>query len=141
MTKKCAACEVVCHKCSKKGHFCRSANVQVVDTSNSQPSDDNFLGGQMRNWWSLDGNITTEQYICRIQGAEVTVVSEMIHKKVGCLSLMQSDQTLKGPSNHSLLLKGKFLGQFQCGRFTTEQKFCCDNVVQTWQVLDELVTN
>ena len=53
-------------------------------------------------------------------GAEVTVVSEAIHKNVGSPVLTQSEQILKGPSNQPLPVKGKFLGKFQYGKVTSE---------------------
>ena len=52
--------------------------------------------------------------------AEVTVINDTVHKKVGSPSLSQSDQTLRGPSNQSLPVKGKFLAQFQYSGVTTE---------------------
>ena len=56
-------------------------------------------------------------------GAEVTVISESIYKKVGSPSLCEPDQTLRGPSNQTLPVKGKFSAQFQYGtiNITTEQ--------------------
>lgn len=54
-------------------------------------------------------------------GAEVTVINDSVHKKVGSPSLNQSDQTLHDPNKQSLPVKGKFLAQFQYGGITTEQ--------------------
>ena len=54
-------------------------------------------------------------------GAEVTVISESIYKKVGSPSLCEPDQTLGGPSNQTLPVKGKLSAQFQYGTITTEQ--------------------
>ena len=54
-------------------------------------------------------------------GAEVTVINESVHKKVGSPSLYKSDQTLRGPSNHSSTVKRNFPAQFQYGTITTEQ--------------------
>ena len=114
--KKCAAHEVVCHKCGRKGHFqsvCRPANVRV-HTSNSQPSDDNFQGvvtldEKTDDPWTATLQLNNAPVEFHIDtGAKVTVVSETIHKKVGSPSLTQSDQTPRGISNHSLPLKGNF---------------------------------
>ena len=104
--KKCAAREAVCHKCGKKGHFqsvWRSANVRGVHSSHSQPSDDNFLGvvtsdEKTDDPWTVTLQLNNGSVDFHFDtGAEVTVVSETIHKKVGSPSLTQSDQTLRSP--------------------------------------------
>lgn len=94
--KKCAAHEVVCHKCGTKSHFqsvCRSANVQGVYTSNSQPSDNNFFRVATSDEKTDDPWIVTLQLnntsveFHMDTGVEVTVVSDTIHNKVGSPSL------------------------------------------------------
>ena len=128
----CAACEATCHKCGKQGHFksvCRSsAPVRGVQADKSSSDDDIFLGvvtsedSTSFNPWSVILQLNSVPVNIHIDtGAEVTVISESIYKKVGSLSLCEPDQTLRGPSNQTLPVKGKFSAQFQYGTITTEQ--------------------
>ena len=98
-----------------------------VQASEPVPSEDNFLGVVTsteinENPWivTLQMNNTLVKFYIDT-GAEVTVINDSVHKKVGSPSLNQSDQTLHGPSNQSLLVKGNFLAQFQYGGITEEQ--------------------
>ena len=129
----CTARDAVCHKCGKRGHFqsvCRnrsSVPVRGVQASEQVQSEDNFLGvvtsaDTNENLWivTLQMNNTSVKFHIDT-GAEVTVINDSVHEKVGSPSLTQSDQTLRGPSNQSLPVKGKFLAHFQYGGITTEQ--------------------
>ena len=129
----CAARDATCHKCGKRGHFksvCRSSvTVRGVQASKSPNDDeDHFLGtvtsekSTNHNPWNVTLQLNSVPVKFHIDtGAEVTVINESIHKKVGSPSLYKSDQSLRGPSNHPLTVKGKFSAQFQYGTITTEQ--------------------
>ena len=116
----------------KQGHFksvCRSsAPVRGVQADKSSSDDDISLGvvtsedSASHNPWSVTLQLNSVPVKFHIDtGAEVTVISESIYKKVGSPSLCEPDQTLRGPSNQTLPVKGKFSAQFQYGTITTEQ--------------------
>ena len=108
-----AAREATCHKCGKEGHFksvCRSsAPVRGVQTDKSSTDHDIFLGvvtsedSISHNSWSVILQLNSVPVKFHIDtGAEVTIISESIYKKVSSLSLCEPDQTLHGPSNQTL---------------------------------------
>ena len=127
----CAARDATCHKCGKRGHFksvCRSSvTVRGVQASKSPNDDeDHFLGtvtseeSTNHNPWNVTLQLNSVPVKFHIDTrAEVTVINESVHKKVGSPSLYKSDQSLRGPSNHPLTVKGS--AQFQYGTITTEQ--------------------
>ena len=128
----CPARDVTCHKCGKQGHFksvCKSSvAVQGIQASKSSSNNDNvFLGvvtsdSTIHKPWSVTLQLNSVPVEFHIDtGAEVTVINESIYQKVGSPSLCKSDQTLRGPSNNSLPIKGKFSALFQYGASTTEQ--------------------
>ena len=128
----CAAHEATCHKCGKQGHFkfvCRSSIPVIgVQANKSSPDDDIFLGvvtsedSISHNPWSVTLQLNSVPMKFHIDtGAEVTVISESVHKKVGSPSLCEPDQTLRGPSSKTLPVKGTFSAQFQYGTVITEQ--------------------
>jgi len=51
----------------------------------------------------------------------VTVISDTEYQKLGNVTLIQTDQTLKGPSNQPLQVKGKFFGEFHYGLMRIKQ--------------------
>ena len=117
----CTARDAICHM--RSFSIClHSVPVRGVQASTPVPSEDNFLGvvtsTETKN--TLLMNNTSIQFHIDT-GAEVTVINDNVHRKVGSPSLNQSDQTLHGPNNQSLSVKGKFLAQFQYGGITTEQ--------------------
>ena len=127
----CVARDAVCCKCGKRGHFqsiCRSSvTVRGVRASHPPSSEENFLGVVTSTNTTNDNPwiVTLQMNSIPVQfhidtGAEVTVINDTVHKKVGSPSLSQSDQTLRGPSNQSLPVKGKFLAQLQYSGVTTE---------------------
>ena len=127
----CVARDEVCRKCGKRDHFqsiCRSSvTVRGVQASHPPSSEENFLGVVTSTNTTNDNPwiVTLQMNSIPVQfhidtGAEVTVINDTVHKKVGSPSLSQSDQTLRGPSNQSLPVKGKFLAQLQYSGVTTE---------------------
>ena len=127
----CVARDAVCCKCGKSGHFqsvCRSSvTIRGVQASHPPSSEENFLGVVTSTNTTNDNPwiVTLQMNSIPVQfhidtGAEVTVINDTVYKKVGSPSLSQSDQTLRGPSNQSLPVKGKFLAQFQYSGVTTE---------------------
>ena len=127
--QSCPARTAVCHKCSRKGHFqsvCRSASNVAEIRENTDPSDP-FLGvvdanTVSNNPWRLTVNLNGVETEFDIDtGAEVSVISESRHKKVGSPSLSRPDRTLKGPSNQCLPVTGQFTGVLMRGERDVRQ--------------------
>jgi len=75
-----------------------------------------------QNPWSVTLQLNSVPIKFHIDtGTEVTVINESVYQKVGSPSLYKPDQNLRGPSNHSLPVKGKFSALLQYGVSTTEQ--------------------
>ena len=138
----CSARDAICRHCGKKGHFqsvCRrySKRVRGICTDNLQASredqddevdsDDGFLGtvssedGQDSPWLvklQLHGTKVKFHIDTR---AELTVISDLIHKKLGFPILTKTNQSLRGPSNQPLQVQRKFLADIQYGEIFTKQ--------------------
>lgn len=123
-----SARDAICRKCSKGGHFqavcCSTAKVVEVH----QEGPNTFLGGldtqdSARNLWRVSlllSGVSTEFDIDT--GAEVSVISETQHQKVGSPSLSLSGKRLRGPSNHSLPVIGCFTGVLKRGSQEVQQE-------------------
>ena len=125
----CPARDVVCHKCSKRGHFqavCRSP-VRVGEI-HREDSTDTFLGGvdaqdTADNPWRLSLMLNGTPTEFEIDtGAEVTVISKARHEKIGSPPLSQPGKTLRGPSNYSLPVTGRFSGLLKRGSQEVQQE-------------------
>ena len=87
--------------------------------------DDAFLGtvgqGSTDSWVTIArmNGIFVEFQIDT--GAEVTVISEQDFKRLGEVTLLPSQRTLRGPNQNSLSLKGQFSGKLRVGKRATEQ--------------------
>ena len=53
-------------------------------------------------------------------GAEMSMIPDKAHKKLGSPSLTPANQTLKGPSNEVLPVKGRFSVKLVLGNHKTE---------------------
>ena len=93
-----------------------------------QEDPNTFLGGldtqdSARNLWRVSlllNGVSTEFDIDT--GAEVSVISETQHQKVGSPSLSLSGKRLRGPSNHSLPVIGCFIGVLKRGSQEVQQE-------------------
>ena len=138
----CAARDAVCLHCGKKGHFrsvCRrySKRVRGISTDtlltsrqeqdDEVESDDGFLGtvsseDRQDNPWLVQLQLQGTEIKFHIDtGAEVTVISDILHKKLGNPLLTNTNISLHGPSNQSLQVQGKFLANIQYGEMFTKQ--------------------
>jgi hypothetical protein len=122
----CPARDATCRKCGKRGHYqsvCRSAVVSEVESQDRDlPFDStvSFLG-------AIESSLSSNPWAVRIEingtptdlhidtGAEVTVITEQVWKKVGKPALRAPGRTLRGPDNHELPTAGKFSASFQRG--------------------------
>ena len=128
----CPARDATCHKCAKRGHFkamCRSPRkVGEVhqDSSSEIDHDDVFLGAvgtAAENPWSVTLQLNGEPVEFQIDtGAEVSIISDQLHKKISSPSLTPVPQTLRGPGNNVLPVKGRFSGKLKKENQETEQE-------------------
>ena len=126
--RRCPARGVTCHRCSKKGHFqkvCRApARARPVQLEDQEPEP--FLG-EIRshsspNSWTVTLKLNgTPTELLIDTGAEVTVISEETHNSIGSPPLTVPFRSLKGPSNHSLQVKGFFSGCLKIDTKETRQ--------------------
>ena len=123
----CPARDAICRKCSKRGHFqvvCRST-AKVGEVHQDDPNE--FLGGvdtrdTVSNSWRLSlllNGVLTEFDIDT--GAEVSVISETQHQKIGSPFLSPPAKRLRGPSNYSLPVTGCFTGALKRGSQEVQQ--------------------
>ena len=64
-------------------------------------------------------------------GAEVSLISEERHQKIGSPSLSVPGKTLRGPSNYSLPVTGRFTGVLKHGQLEVQQEiFVVQNLRQ-----------
>ena len=115
--------DAICRKCGKRGHYqsvCRSAVVSEVESQDRDlPFDStvSFLGAiessLSSNPWAVRIGTPTDLHIDT--GAEVTVITEQVWKKVGKPALSAPGRTLRGPDNYELPTAGKFSASFQRG--------------------------
>ena len=97
--RSCPARDAICHSCSKRGHFqvvCRST-AKVGEVHQDDPNE--FLGGvdtrdTVSNMWRLSlllNGVHTEFDIDI--GAEVSVISESQHQRIGVRSFLHRQKT------------------------------------------------
>ena len=104
--------------------MCRSKRVSAIREHN-QPEDGFYLGmvSEQQEPWSVALHLNSRSFLfCIDTGAEVTVIPENIYTKIGSPKLESAVKALKGPNNHRLACKGHFIGYFQKGDVTTEEK-------------------
>ena len=131
--QQCPAREAICHYCSKKGHFksmCRSKST-VGDISDDEEdftfldtvhSEIAVISGGTKPWTAvlhLNGH-TTEFKIDT--GADVTVIPTFMYKRSRDGPLVSPNRVLRGPSQHTLSVVGKFVGNLKSGNITTKQE-------------------
>ena len=126
--QSCPAREAVCHKCSKRGHFqkvCRSV-VKVGEVHQTDPNT--FLGvintqDTAKNSWRVSLLLNGMSTMFDIDtGAEVSVISDERHQKIGSPSLSPPRKILRGPSNYALPVTGYFIATLQHGGVETQQE-------------------
>ena len=111
--QQCPARETICRKCHKYGHFqvvCQTRTVKVVS---AEDSDDNSFIGVIEQPESLiistvstgsepwTVTISLNQVPIEFQidtGADVSIISEQLFKKLKLLSLEPTTKSLIGPS-------------------------------------------
>lgn len=116
---KCPAKEVVCRRCSKKGHLeevCRSKiNPPQQPTINQVEEEDAFLGvihkDQSADPWVVELYLNKQSTKFKIDtGADVTVILASVYKKSEHGSLKPSNRRLKGVHQQPLQVIGSFTG-------------------------------
>ena len=139
--QQCPAREAICHYCSKKGHFesvCRSKHtigdisddgedLSFLDTIHSEVA---AINGGTKPWTAvmqLNGH-TTEFKIDT--GADVTVIPTLVYKKSRDGPLVSSNRILRGPSQHTLSVVGKFVGNLKSGNISAKQEIYVVNDLQ-----------
>ena len=126
---RCPAKDQMCRKCNKRGHFqvvCRSAmNVRGLQTGVDN-YDSAFLGavgqeGDRNDVWTITLSLEGKPVTLHIDtGAEVTVITERMWKRVGQPKMSTPDKTLRGPDSHTITTLGKFTGTFTLGARQTK---------------------
>ena len=121
----CPAKDATCHKCNRKGHYqktCWSASKvgEVYKESKFDGTGNAFLGAvrgvreDRQDPWAVKVQLNGSPVIFHIDtGAEVTVISEQLHRKLNNASLSPATRTLKGPGGKALSVKGQFEAQLQ----------------------------
>ena len=129
----CPARDAVCHKCSKRGHFkamCRSSKKvgEVHQETHSEECDYDqvflgTIGTENGNPWIVPLQVTNEIVDFHIDtGAEVSVIPNQVYQQLNSPPLTPPNQTLRGPSNEALQVKGRFSVKFVRGDYETEQE-------------------
>ena len=129
--QQCPAREATCHNCSKKGHFksvCRSRNA-VDDISDEEEFI--FLDTVSLEIAAVNGG--TKPWIIGIHlngnpiefkidtGADVTVIPATAYRESRDNKLQPAGKVLRGPSQHTLTVLGKFHGTLQSANATALQ--------------------
>ena len=129
--QQCPAREATCHNCSKKGHFksvCRSINA-VDDISDEEEFI--FLDTVSLEIAAVNGG--TKPCIIGIHlngdpiefkidtGADVTVIPATAYRESRDNKLQPAGKVLRGPSQHTLTVLGKFHGTLQSANATALQ--------------------
>ena len=98
------------------------------DSLHASPSEV-FLGSLTKGGanpscpWAVTLSLNGKPTLFEIDtGAEVTVISQRIHKEIGSLSLNPPKRTLWGPCNRALPVKGQFIGKLCQGNREVEQE-------------------
>ena len=104
---------MTCHRCSKKGHFqlvCRAppqARPVHLEEDDTEPFVGEVTSRTIPTSWTVMLELNgTPTDILIDTGAKVTVISEETHRSIGGPPLTSPCRSLKGPSNHSLPVKG-----------------------------------
>ena len=129
----CPARDAVCHKCSKRGHFkamCRSSK-KVGEVHQETPREEcdydqvflGTIGTENGNPWIVPLQVMNEIVDFHIDtGAEVSVIPDQVYQQLNSPPLTPPNQTLRGPSNEALQVKGRFSVKFVRGDYETEQE-------------------
>ena len=128
--QQCPARDAICHKCAKRGHFkavCRAAKVGGI---HSPGEDNSFLGGVTETGdksretpWSVTLSVNGKLMPFEIDtGAEVSAISQKAHQDIGIPTLCPPEKTLRGPSNHRLVVKGQFTAKLKTENKEVEQE-------------------
>ena len=115
----CPARDAICHNCSKRGHYkamCKSSKKvgELHQETSAEQYDDSeaFLGTvgtENSNPWIVPLQVMNEVVDFHIDtGAEVSVIPDQTYRKRGSPTLSPPNQTLRGPSNEVLPVKGRF---------------------------------
>ena len=129
--QNCPAKAVICHTCSKKGHWasvCKSSQ-----TVGEIEEDYAFLGaiGTERNEdiWSVDLTLNNSLVHFKIDtGADVTVIPESVYKKLKPTpTLIRSSKSLFGPVHTTLPVLGCFMGVIKRGEESSSQEIFAVN--------------
>jgi hypothetical protein len=110
--------------------MCRSSKKvgEVYQETPSEQSRDSeaFLGAigtDNSNPWIISLQVMNEVVDIHIDtGAEVSVIPDQVYRKLGCPTLTLPRQTLRGPGNEVLALKGQFSVKLVQGNRETEQE-------------------
>ena len=111
----CAARDVECRKCHKRGHYaavCRSGRVETIQ---EQEVDTVFLGevsmGNKSKTWRKTLKLNGQQTTFKLDtGAEVTAIPATVHSEKEYGILTRASKVLCGPSNNTLKVHGQFNG-------------------------------
>ena len=136
--QQCPAKDIVCHRCSKRGHFqsvCRAVNLLHADVvldrecpNTETVQQDAYLGVVTKSGedtWSITVSVNDKPVEFEIDtGAEVTVISSKAHHEIGNPPLHTSTKTLRGPSNNELSVKGQFRAVLEYRSKAVEQDLC-----------------
>ena len=115
----CPAREANCRKCGKRGHYqvvCRStAKVSAIQ---EMIVPDAFLGAVATDnydeRWTIILQLNNKSVkFCIDTGADVSLISEQVWKKIGKPPLQPSDRNLKCPDTHSLSVRGMLTAQIK----------------------------
>ena len=115
----CPAREANCRKCGKRGHYqvvCRStAKVSAIQ---EMIVPDAFLGAVATDnydeRWTIILQLNNKPVkFCIDTGADVSLISEQVWKKIGKPPLKPSDRNLKCPDTHSLSVRGMLTAQIK----------------------------
>ena len=133
--KHCPAKDVICHKCSRRGHFkryCRSGVRvrEICQESSGDSSDDateTFIGVvegyQESTDWTVSIMMNDHSVEFSIDtGADVTVVPEHVYQQVaGRVSLQATNRKLCDLGHHALSVIGQFIAKLKKGKHETEE--------------------
>ena len=113
--EKCPAKGAICNKCNRRGHYqavCFSKTVASVTTDLGM--DIAFLGSvnaTQKTSWSTTLRLGTKDVFFKLDiGAEVTAISDSLHKSLGGIKLEKPSKILYGPAHQTLAVLGQFTG-------------------------------
>ena len=107
--------------------MCRSVrSVREVYYDTESSSKEAFLGAvgaEQSNPWLVKVRLMNQTVEFHIDtGAEVSVIPQQLYQKLGRPPLTRANQTLKGPSNDVLPVKGRFSAVLSRGQLESEQE-------------------